>query len=129
MANSNVPDGPARKGVKCKPYWDFIPISNYVIPILHNMIGIGNDIIKHYETTVDARFITVTGAEATLRVEYFAQDAIIKEKSDIVKAWDASQNGKDRTSLMAKKKKQRPLTQEELLKLTPENSCRCKQEI
>ena len=91
--------------------------------------GIGNDIIKHYKAAVGAKFIPVTTPEATLRVEHFAQDAIIKEKSDVMKAWDASQNGKDRTSLMAKKKKKRPLTQDKLLKLGDLQTARKKTSI
>jgi hypothetical protein len=117
MAKSNVREGPLRKGVKTTPYWDFIPISNYVVPILHNMIGIGNDILKYYESTVDAKFVPISKPEEKLRLEYAAQDSVIKETSDTVKEWDASEKGKQRTSLMARKKQNRELTQEELLKL------------
>ena len=32
-------------GVKEEPWWDFIPITHYVVPLLHCLIGIGNDIL------------------------------------------------------------------------------------
>ena len=70
QAKRNVKEGPARKGVKTTPYcWDLIPISNNVVPILHNMIGIANDILKYYASTVDANFIPISKPKEKLRVE------------------------------------------------------------
>ena len=40
--------GKNRMGVKTKPYWDFIPFENYVLPMLHLMIGVGNDIFSYF---------------------------------------------------------------------------------
>mmetsp|Transcript_56849 Transcript_56849/g.66463 ORF Transcript_56849/g.66463 Transcript_56849/m.66463 type:complete len:122 (-) Transcript_56849:112-477(-) len=34
-----------RLGVKIKPYLDFIPMSNFVIPVLHSQINLGNDVL------------------------------------------------------------------------------------
>ncbi len=31
-------------GIKQRPWWPFIPLTNYVTPLLHCEIGIGNDI-------------------------------------------------------------------------------------
>ena len=114
MAKSNIKEGTVRKGMKTTPYWDFIPILTKVVPILHNMIGIGNGILKHHESTVDAKFIPVSKSEEKLRLEYAMQDSVTKEKSDTDKEWDASDKGKQRTVLMAQN---RQFTQEELLKL------------
>ena len=38
-------DGKWRLGVKSKLWWPFIDIQNYVVPLLHTLIGIGNDIL------------------------------------------------------------------------------------
>ena len=40
-------DRDARKGVKSKPLFLAIPLSNYIIPILHLTIGKGNNVLKH----------------------------------------------------------------------------------
>ncbi len=31
-------------GIKQRPWWPFIPLSNYVSPLLHCKIGIGNNL-------------------------------------------------------------------------------------
>ena len=33
------------KGVKEEAWWQFIPLSNILVPLLHLLIGIGNDIL------------------------------------------------------------------------------------
>lgn len=55
--------GAARKGVKFEPYWDFIPIENYAVPLLHIMIGVFNDVIDHFVDKVDSRFNQHSAAE------------------------------------------------------------------
>ena len=34
-------------GVKEEPYWDFVEIDNYVCPILHNQINLGNNVFHN----------------------------------------------------------------------------------
>ena len=47
MANQNK-KGKDRIGVKIEPFWDFIPIKNYIISMLHVMIGVGDDILTYF---------------------------------------------------------------------------------
>ncbi len=37
--------GDPQLGVKQRPWWPFIPLSNYMIPLLHCKIGIGNQLL------------------------------------------------------------------------------------
>ena len=37
--------GKTKLGVKQKPWWDFIPITHYMVPLLHCMIGVGNQLL------------------------------------------------------------------------------------
>ena len=46
--------GAARMGVKTTPYWEFIPIRNYAIPLLHIMIGVFNDVDAYLLDLVDS---------------------------------------------------------------------------
>ena len=39
-------------GVKSKLWWDFIPIDHYVVPLLHCLIGIGDNIMTHFRHTL-----------------------------------------------------------------------------
>ena len=34
-------------GVKEEPYWDFIEIDNFICPILHNQINLGNNVFHN----------------------------------------------------------------------------------
>ena len=34
-----------RLGVKEDPYWEFVPINHYILPILHNQINLGDDVL------------------------------------------------------------------------------------
>jgi hypothetical protein len=37
--------GEPQLGIKQQPWWPFIPISNYMVPLLHCEIGIGNQLL------------------------------------------------------------------------------------
>ena len=44
-------------GVKSKLWWDFIPIDHYVVPLLHCLIGIGDNIMTRFRHTVSGLLI------------------------------------------------------------------------
>ena len=56
LAKQNL-RGPMRMGVKFEPYWPFIPVENYAVPLLHIIIGVFNDIIDHFTFKVDSSII------------------------------------------------------------------------
>jgi hypothetical protein len=48
------PDNDTTKnGVKAKPFWDFIPVANYCLPLLHIWMGVFNDIDTWFMSKVD----------------------------------------------------------------------------
>ena len=57
MANNPKTKGAAREGVKRKPYWDFIPVSNYETPLLHIWMGIFNNIDNHFMAKIDQKLL------------------------------------------------------------------------
>lgn len=40
------------KGMKDQPWFDFIPLDHFVVPLLHCLIGIGNDLFKRFRDTI-----------------------------------------------------------------------------
>jgi hypothetical protein len=58
--------GEPELGVKQKPWWPFIPLSNYMIPILHCKTGVGNQLLdklrditnKHIEIYASGKELT-----------------------------------------------------------------------
>ena len=94
-----------RLGVKSKPYWDFIPISNYTIPLLHILIGVCDDVDQYFIDLVDGHIIPVTDAEKKLREDFKTMQEQIQPLIDAVTAWRKPDEGKDRSKLLSKKKK------------------------
>ena len=45
--------GTARLGVKTHLYWDFIPVRNYTVPLLHVLIGVFNDVDDYVMDIID----------------------------------------------------------------------------
>ena len=97
--------GTAILGQKGMPYWDFIPIKNYVVSLLHCMIGIFNDIDDAFMKIIDEKVIFVTEKEEALRKEHVTMDAIIKQNGLIVESWDKTISGALRSKLIAKRNK------------------------
>jgi hypothetical protein len=42
-ANARFP-----KGQKESPIWDFIPVQNVIVPLLHILLGLSNDALSHF---------------------------------------------------------------------------------
>ncbi len=40
-------------GVKKKPWWPFIPLPNYLVPLLHCLIGIGNQLLDKLRAIIN----------------------------------------------------------------------------
>jgi hypothetical protein len=61
-------------GVVDFPIWDFIPVSNYVYPILHGEIGLVNDAIDLFYDILDDNVEVMSDAEKTARNNYIVAD-------------------------------------------------------
>ncbi len=44
--------GEPKLGVKKKPWWPFIPVTHYMVPLLHCEIGIGNQLLDTLRDTI-----------------------------------------------------------------------------
>ena len=97
--------GTDRKGMKARPYWDFIPIENYIIPLLHVMIGVGNDILEHFMDQYDLNIIKLSTEENKARNDVQDFEKNLKAKREELKAWDGSVDGKELKKLKKKSNK------------------------
>ena len=43
-----------KEGVKAVAWWQFFPVCNYLVHLLHEMIGIGNDLFDNFKDLVNA---------------------------------------------------------------------------
>ena len=97
-----VDGGTPKHGVKSKPWWPFIPLENYVIPLLHLLIGIGNDLLQSFRDWVNEEI------ECLDHQEVLTRRAVRDTKHKIVDTiadrdeWDAAPRGKNLASVKRK---------------------------
>jgi len=84
--------GEPKLGVKQKPWWPFIPISNYMIPLLHCKIGIGNQMLEYIES--------YTPGKESIQSSIPVLKQIITDTAKQRDGWDESDDGKNRKTLM-----------------------------
>jgi hypothetical protein len=48
-----VRNGKLVEGCKVKTWWQFIKVQNDLVPLLHKLIGISNNILNHVKDTVN----------------------------------------------------------------------------
>jgi len=93
--------GTDRMGVKTAPYWPFIPVDHYAIPLLHILIGVFNDIDIYFNSIVDYKIIAKSTEETAEWERYGTLDDLIEAENVKIKAWDAtSEPGKRRAKLV-----------------------------
>ena len=88
--------GKNRMGVKTKPYWDFIPFENYVLPMLHLMIGVGNDIFSYFMDTIEKHIIKVSEKENRVRNATANIEEDINACRVALVAWDKGEDRRER---------------------------------
>jgi len=91
-------------GVKDVLWRSFIPVENFVVPLLHVLIGVFNDLWDKCRWIVSELIDYVSPEEANYRarlVELQLQSKIERMQSN-KKDWDKSEDGKKLTSLTAK---------------------------
>jgi len=99
FANNSELTGAQRMGVKRAPYWPFIPVENYAIPLLHLMIGIFNDIIDYFTDLFDTQIIQKGDDELMLEDDYKKMDETIQKCRSDVELFNKSSLGKKETNL------------------------------
>jgi hypothetical protein len=92
-------NGKPERGVKQRPWFPFIPVAHHMVPLLHCMIGIRNDLLKMMCNIINEFIENMTLTEVTIRLSIPALKNIIAETAIKRDEWDASPDGKMRTTL------------------------------
>ncbi len=86
-------------GIKQRPWWPFIPLTNYFTPLLHCEIGIGNDLFTMLRDIINKHIETYApGEEAILRA-IPALKQVIKKTTAMRDNWDSPDDGKQLKTL------------------------------
>jgi hypothetical protein len=59
--------GEPKLGVKKKPWWPFIPVSHFMVPLLHCEIGIGNQLVDMLQDIINEHLENMTRTEERMQ--------------------------------------------------------------
>ena len=90
-----------RLGVKCEPKFPWSTIINRILPKLHQVIGLINDVIVYFETQVEWTIIMLPPVEKIWKARVQELNDIIPALEQAVRDWQ-SEKGDERTRLMGK---------------------------
>ena len=110
MANDASKKGADRLGVTGRPYFPWIPMINRILPILHLLLGIGNDIITYFGHVVEWNLILLPEEEKEWQKEVLSLNEKIPDLQAACANWDNTEwNGttksKRRSNLMTARRK------------------------
>jgi hypothetical protein len=107
MADSNK-KGTKRMGVKRRTYFPWIPVENYILPVLHLKIGLGNNVIDYFGFLVEWRLTKLSQQEKAWKDRVDDLNIKIPERRQIANDWQKGIDGKRRTQLMALRRTRAP---------------------
>ena len=86
-------DGKPKLGIKQRPWWPFIPLTNYVTPLLHCEIGIGNVLLELLRDIINEHIEIYAPGEESFRMIVPAIKQIIAVTAKQRDVWDESDEG------------------------------------
>ena len=109
MADDDTKTGAARLGVTNRPYFPWISIMNRVLPVLHLLIGVGNDVINYFGHVVEWTLIEIPEEERKWKEDVETLKVLIETYKRECNEWDSSPHGestksKRRSALMSLKR-------------------------
>jgi hypothetical protein len=81
-------NGKPQMGVKQRPWFDFIPVSHHMVPLLHCEIGIRNDLLKMLRNIINKFLENMTLTEVSIQLSIPALRNIIAETATKRDEWD-----------------------------------------
>jgi hypothetical protein len=88
-------------GVKKKPWWPFIPLDHYMVPLLHCEIGIGNQLLDWLRAIINTHIACYSPGKEALLTSIRAIKTIIAATAKERDNWDESaEGGKKQKTLM-----------------------------
>lgn len=98
--------GKERLGVREEPFFK-VPISRVIWPVLHTLIGIGNNILSNFVQIVDSEIEVMTPQEMRLRESLGKFDEMIFHASEERDEWDMDDNATSGSNMLKALKTQR----------------------
>jgi hypothetical protein len=83
--NKNKPND--IKGVTLQPLFDAIPIGNYILSVLHIIIGVGNSLVDFMFEWIESRVEQLTNDEVAARKSKLYAMINYKEAKEIYETW------------------------------------------
>jgi hypothetical protein len=99
MQESNAKVKKPVEGCKELAWWQMIPLSHFLVPLLHTLIGIGNDIYDNFRDIVNEHIECLDRKEIETRRKVAECEMTIESEKSRRNAWDASEKGKKFLSL------------------------------
>ncbi len=91
--------GKLLNGVKQEPWWLFLKIEHHIVPLLHCLIGIGNNLLNKFCDVGNEYMENLSAAELKLARSLTNYDLIIVETAKKRDEFDASPEGKKQKAL------------------------------
>ena len=96
-------------GVKEEPYWDFVEVDNYICPILHNQINLGNNVFHNLLDYGNEYIEKLSVNEDIARNSLLMIDSSINEKINYRNEFDNSEDGKELSTLKSNRRNDKTL--------------------
>ena len=81
-------------GMKQKPWWDLIPITHYMVPLLHCMIGVGNQLLDMLRDIINEHLENMRRTKERIRASIPLLKNIIAKTAVNRDSFDGSDDGK-----------------------------------
>jgi hypothetical protein len=94
--------GEPKLGVKKKPWWPFIPVTHYIVPLLHCEIGIGNQLLDMLRDIINEHLENMACTKEITRASIPVLKNIISKTAANRDSWDASSDQKLQKTLKCK---------------------------
>ena len=100
--NDKVSPPKAQLGCKDTPWWPFIPVERFIVPLLHCLIGIGDAILTKFREEVSEKIEYLSPEEVKTRSHLAELEVKQAEVRQEVKDFDVSEKGKELSSHLGK---------------------------
>jgi hypothetical protein len=91
--------GELKLGIKQQPWWPFIPVSNYMVPLLHYEISIGNQLVGKLCDIINVHIEQYRPTKELTQSSIPVLKNIIANTATLRDAWDTSADGKQLKAL------------------------------
>ena len=91
--------GEPKLGMKKKAWWPFIPLSHFMVPLLHYEIGIGNQLLDMLQDIINEHLGHMPCTKERMRASITVLNTIISKTAPNWDLWDASDDGRLRKKL------------------------------